>query len=165
MLKKSISLFLLISLAFLHQSASLHKFYVSHYTVDYRNEALQITIKVFADDLEKVLRNNHPKLRIDEKQDRKILGDAIYDYYVHHLSFVLDLKNTKPDYVGYELEQDIVYVYLQIDGLKKAPQQIIVNCDALTSDFEDQVNLFKLNCGKIQETLFLNKTETSKTVK
>ncbi|MBI1222986.1 MAG: hypothetical protein GC180_10320 [Bacteroidetes bacterium] len=162
MLKKFISWgILLLTLVFL-SSASLHKFYVSHYTLDYRHQTLEITAKVFTDDLEKVLQTDDASLRIDERQDSKLLGKKISDYYSNHLQIQLDHHKIETDYVGYELDQDVLYVYMKIDSLSSAPKSLRIQCDALTESFPDQVNLFRVKCGSIDQTFFLNSSEKTK---
>ena len=70
----------LVLLTLTLNSFVLHKFYVSHYTLEYRDHSLQCTVKIFTDDLEKALREKNADLRIDERQDKKVLGKHLHTY-------------------------------------------------------------------------------------
>lgn len=163
MLKKSSSILLLIFLAIATSSFVLHKFYISHYTIEYKNQALQITVKVFTDDLEKALKQADASLKIDEKSDPKVLGPKIMAYYKDHFH----LKTDKPltlNWVGYELENDLVWIYLEVQDLAKAPASMEIKCDALTEVYDDQINLFRVDCGELNETFSLRKEEAVKKI-
>lgn len=157
-LNKPLILFLFLLLG---SSFTAHKFYVSHYTIEYKNQDLQITIKVFTDDLEKALQQADAALRIDEGSDIKVLGPKISNYYLQHLHLTGD-KAMKLNWVGYELENDLVWVYMEVTGLKEAPKSLEIRCDALTEIYEDQINLFRVDCGALEETFSLRKEESSR---
>ncbi|MDX5321347.1 MAG: hypothetical protein LPK45_09540 [Bacteroidota bacterium] len=141
----------------------LHKFYVSHYTLDYRDKEIQVTAKLFADYLETVFAKSNSGLRIDEKSNRKQLDSLIKTYFKQHLRLSIDYINAEFTYLGYELEQDIIYVYLKTPSPKQ-PEHLSFYCDVLTDEFEDQVNLFKVSCGLLKETFFLNAKDKLKVV-
>lgn len=161
MLKKSIKLLFFLCLGLVMTSSSLHKFYLSHYTVEYKKESLQIVAKVFTDDMEKALQTKEPTLRIDEKQDPKILGPKLNAYYEKHLSFKDRDTELKYRYVGYELENDVIYIYFEVPDLAIDPGYLSIFCDALFEIYPDQVNLFRVDCGTIQETFTLKGDESS----
>jgi hypothetical protein len=163
MLKKLSSLVVVLAVLIFFSSFVAHKFYVSHYTVEYKSQALQLTIKVFTDDLEKALKQKDPALLINEKSDPKILGPKIMAYYKEHLQLKTD-KALPLEWIGYELENDLVWIYLEIPDLAKVPTSIEIKCDALTEVYEDQINLFRLDCGELKETFSLRKGETVKKV-
>jgi|GEM_PF-2064224 len=161
MLKKSIKLSLFLGLVVLASSSIIHKFYLSHYSIDYKNESLQIVAKIFTDDLEKALQSKEPTLRIDEKQNKKIIGEKIAAYYEKHFSLKDRDTELKYRYVGYELENEITYVYLEVPNLLLDPGYLTIFCDALFEVYPDQVNLFRVDCGSILETFTLKGEEKS----
>ncbi len=141
----------------------LHKFYISHYTLEYKAQALQITVKVFTDDLEKALKQADPSIKIDEKSDPEVLGPKIMAYYKDHLQIKSD-KALNLQWVGYELENDLVWIYLEVPALASAPKSLEIGCTALTEIYEDQINLFRVDCGELKETFSLKKDDTTKKV-
>jgi len=161
MLKKSIKLLFLLALVCATSSSTFHKFYVSHYSVDYKKESLQIVAKIFTDDMEKALQMKEPTLRIDEKQNKEVLGKKIAAYFEKHLSFKDRDTELKHKYVGYELENEVIYIYLEVPSLAIDPGYLTIFCDALFEIYPDQVNLFRVECGSIQETFTLKGDETS----
>lgn len=161
MLKKLSKPTLILALLLVLSSFVSHKFYVSHYTIEHKNAALQITAKVFTDDLEKALQQKEPALRIDERSDPKILGPKILAYFKEHFKLKSD-KALNYEWVGYELEQDLVWIYLEVPSLPQAPKSLEINCDVLTEVYEGQINLFRVDCGDLEETFSLRKEETTK---
>lgn len=163
MLKRLSSSFVAVCILYLSSGFLVHKFYISHYTLDYKNRSLQVTVKVFTDDLEKALRQGDAALKIDEKSDAKLLGPKIMAYYKEHLQLKTD-KVQNLQWVGYELENDLVWIYLEVPEMASAPKSMEINCNVLTEIYEDQINLFRVNCGSLQETFSLRKEETVKKV-
>lgn len=161
MLKKSIKLLFLLVFVCATTASSTHKFYVSHYSVDYKKESLQIVAKIFTDDMEKALQVKEPTLRIDEKQNKEILGKKIATYYEKHLLIKDRKTELKHRYVGYELENEVIYIYLDVPSLPVDPGFLTIFCDALFEIYPDQVNLFRVDCGSIQETFTLTREESS----
>lgn len=163
MLKKlSKSLFLLLALV-ATSGFVLHKFYISHHSIEYKNQTLQITVKVFTDDLELALKKADPSIKIDENSDPKVLGPKIMTYYKEHLQLKSD-KALALQWVGYELENDLVWIYLEVPALASAPTSLEISCTALTEIYEDQINLFRVDCGELKETFSLRKDDTTKKV-
>ncbi|MHB1278984.1 MAG: DUF6702 family protein [Bacteroidia bacterium] len=150
---------LLLFVAVAASSFVLHKFYISHYTLEYKAQALQITVKVFTDDLEKALKQTDAALKIDEKSDPKVLGPKIMTYYKKHLQLKSD-EALNLQWVGYELENDLVWIYLEVPALPSAPKSLEITCTALTEIYEDQINLFRVECGELKETFSLRKDES-----
>ncbi|HCS19145.1 MAG TPA: hypothetical protein DIW47_01035 [Bacteroidetes bacterium] len=159
MLKKLSRSLLLLCVAIAASSFVLHKFYISHYTLEYKTQTLQVTVKVFTDDLEKALKQTDPSIKIDENSDPEVLGPKILAYYNKHLQIK---SNTALNFqwVGYELENDLVWIYLEVPALAAAPKSLEISCTALTEIYEDQINLFRVDCGELKETFSLRKDES-----
>lgn len=136
--------------------APLHKFYVSHYTLEHRSNQIQITAKVFADDMELALQGIDKNIRLNEKSKPEEISALLSQYYQKHLRLSSKSRAIPIEYVGYELEHDLVWIYLMAD-VKKAPSQLSVFCDALTEVYEDQINIFRLEVGAIKNTFALKK--------
>ena len=143
--------FLLISLfPFLNSSntghsskAVPHPFYISVTEVNQnaKDQTLEISCKMFADDFEQILEKNYKKeLDISTVKDKPVFDKLIPDYIAKHLSFVVDLKPVHFSYVGYEKDKESVYCYFQIDKVPSVKKIDISN--SILHDFNNtQINI------------------------
>ena len=65
----------------------LHDYFVSNTEVDYINEKklLQITIRVFTDDIEEMIRDRNSKLKIDPDSDSEKINQILNQYFKENL--------------------------------------------------------------------------------
>ena len=121
--KNSLSVFLLFPILF---SFTGHKFYVSHYRIDYKDNSLQLTAKIFTDDLEKVISTPNRSYRINEKESTDTLNRVLNAYLQKHLRLKADGSPVTLQWVGFEKEADVTWLYLEMGSLKKAPASLHV---------------------------------------
>ncbi len=125
-----------------------HPFHVSVSSVRYAEaeQSLQITIKIFADDLEDAL--NEPPYRADGQpyvdvlnpKDTDALNRVVEAYVRKHFEITVNGKTAKPVYLGYELEGLAMWCYLEVKEVIKV-EQIKVHNTILTASFDDQTNI------------------------
>ena len=120
-----------------------HPFHVSvveiNHNADDRN--LEISCKIFTDDFEKILAKNY-KTRVDliNPADRKATDKLVSDYINTHLQLQADGKQLSLSYLGFEREDDAIYVYVEVPQVSTLKKISIVN--SLMYDlFDDQTNL------------------------
>lgn len=154
--KKYLSLCLLV---FLFCSFTGHKFYVSHYRIDYKTSSLQVTAKIFTDDLEKAISTGSKKYRINEQEQADTLNRVLFDYVKGHFRLKADGEMKALQWVGFETEADITWIYFEIPGLKKAPSSLHIFCSSLTEIYDEQVNLFNIGVNDAKKTFFLNEND------
>ena len=151
--------FILINVSF----AKAHPFYVSICQIDFNKntEALEISVKVFADDLLLGLsEKGHEKLYLGEEKEDPKTDEYIYSYLQKSLKLRLNSSEVKFSYVGRELEKDVVWIYLEVENVSGL-QHIDVECSLLTEVLEDQSNIIQVSDGKALKNLLLNKRRTS----
>ncbi len=130
----------------------LHPLHVSVGTINYseKDQALQITIKIFADDLEdelnETMRNESEVAYIDilNPADPEILNNYLEQYIRNNFSVKLNGKTMRMSYLGHEQEDMVIWCYLEIKGVKKL-EEIEVQNTIMTSRFDDQVNLIHVS--------------------
>jgi hypothetical protein len=126
-----------------------HPFYVSVTEINHnaKDKSLEITCKMFTDDLEQILKKNY-KVSVDlGNQKQQAQNDKIVsDYIKRHLVISADGKAVALSYVGYEKDVASVFCYLEvtnISGIKKL--------DALNSILQDfnekQINIMHVMVG------------------
>lgn len=140
-------------------SFSLHKEYYSLTKIDYnqKEKTLQITMKIFTNDLELVLNKHYDKVlelgtEIESKETNKLLENYLKE------KFSLTINNVRLNYhlLGKEYEKDVVFVYLEISNIREI-HQIEIQSSLLIEEFEEQENIIKVNINEQRKTLFLTK--------
>lgn len=158
-LKKALVILLLPLLAF----TAAHKFYVSVTNIGYseKDEALQITSRVFIDDLDQLLKERYD---IDAKlstADESKLADEYLEKYLR-AKFLIEINgNPKPyELIGRKYDNDVCIFYLEVTAIDlPAVASILIENEMLTDLFDEQQNIvhFKIN-GK-KKSLVLIKSD------
>lgn len=128
-------------------SAFTHKFYVSISQIDYnkKSESLQITCKVFTDDFERVLSTKMRDIKLSNQDSLDTQSKVIDAYIQKHLK----LKNVAINYIGAELDFDVIWLYLESEPIKN--DTIFLSNSILFDGFPEQKNIINVNSG--DETL------------
>lgn len=153
--KKYALLFLIPLLAF-----TSHKYYISLTQIDYRaqNQTLQITMRLFIDDFEKSLVTNYKKdFNLDTPQEFDKTDDFVAYYLINHFKVVVNGKLLYFKYLGKEYEQDMMYLYLEIDSVSTI-KSIGIENTILLNEFEDQQNIIKLKIKDGIKTMLLSRS-------
>ncbi|MGY6560949.1 MAG: DUF6702 family protein [Luteibaculaceae bacterium] len=142
-----------------------HEFYVSLIQISYQksDKSLEISIKVFYDDLEKALENKFEmgNFNIGSKQENPKLDSLIALYLTE--TFILQTdKKKKPIYLGSENEADVKWLYLEIENIPE-PKLIDLTCSFLTEVLPDQKNIIQIQLnGKTKGYLLDRKNKNLK---
>lgn len=122
----------------------LHPIHVSVTEIDFdkKDQALEIMMRVFIEDLEMTLRNslNDPELDILEPAGSQTTDRLVSDYLREHFKVSLDGKPQKTKYLGHEQEADAFIFYIEVSNVK-AWKTISVQNDIIMSTYGDQSNL------------------------
>lgn len=122
---------------------SSHPFYVSVCDVEYRQEreSLQITHKIFWDDLENGLKKEFNQsfdlLRI---KDTLALNQQLRTYLQKNFQVKTNGKTLELDFIGWEIEGDALWCYQEATKVKKFSSIVIKNSLLMESQ-PDQTNL------------------------
>lgn len=150
-------------------SAQLHPFHISVCSINYATaeSSLQITVKIFADDLEEALnqRGEPASAYIDvlNPQDPEKLDSIVSDYLAEHVSFAVNEQVAQPKYLGFEREELTLWCYLEITGISEL-EQVKVQNTLLLNTFEDQVNIVHIKANDVVKSMKLAKNQTEDTI-
>ena len=127
----------------------LHPFYVSVTEIHHnaKERSLEISCKVFSDDMENILKQNY-KVAVDftdQKQHQQI-DKLMYDYFSKHLALSSDGKPVKLNYVGFEKDSESVYCYLEATSIH-AVKKIDVSNSILHDLTPEQINIMHVTVG------------------
>ncbi len=140
---KGMALLLFVMMMF--SFSTVHKFYVSVTNVVYseKDEALQITTRIFIDDLEQVLEERYgidPELATEKES--KIADEYIKKYFRTKFAIELDGENANYTFLGKQYDNDVVICYLEIPKVNLEDLKTIsIQNEILTDLFEEQQNI------------------------
>lgn len=127
---------------------SLHDFHVSVCNIDYRDEkkTLEISNSIFLDDLEMGMRKRFGNDRLDvvKPADPALFKSQLEQYLMENFELTVNGKSPDMNYLGAEIEEDVMYCYIEIEGVKKL-KSIGVEYTILMELYADQVNLVHID--------------------
>jgi len=121
----------------------LHPFHVSVTEINQnsKDKTLEISCKIFTDDFEDALTKKY-KAKVDlvQPKDKPAMDKLVSDYISNHLSIKADDKNAVMNYIGFEVESEAVYVYLQVNDIASL-KKTEVTCTILHDMYTDQTEI------------------------
>ena len=100
--------------------AKVHPLFISVTEIEHnaKDKTLEISCKVFTDDLEKTLRQTY-KGTVDliNPKDKAAMNKLVSDYVQGHLSITVDGKKTALQFVGYEQQEEGILSYYQVNNI------------------------------------------------
>ena len=158
-MKKKI-LFIFLGTFFLTlMSFGVHKFYVSIYQINYASEKkmLQITSRIFNDDLNAVLyKKYNKKTFIGESNETPEDVVLMKKYILEHFSIKVNGQQKAINYLSKELEGNVVICYYNIREISKIKTLEIQNTALLDLNSEQQNIIQTRFNGKKQSLLLVN---------
>ncbi|WP_445734170.1 DUF6702 family protein [Mariniflexile sp.] len=148
---------LLILAVPLFSFTTLHKYYISVTQIDYvqDKQSLQITSRIFIDDLEKLLRERYDETIILAGKNESSTADLyIEKYLTEKIQIKVNGKEVKLLYIGKEYDTDLVKCYLEVENIKKIESLEISN-KVLFDVFDGQQNIVKTNIYSKQKSVIL----------
>jgi len=122
----------------------LHPIHISVSEINYseKDKALQITSRIFIDDLELSIRAGRKEDELDliEPKNGLTTEKMVSDYVLKHLSVKLDGKIQKLKFLGMELEDPALICYIEIENVKKF-KTIEVRNDIIMETHDDQSSI------------------------
>jgi hypothetical protein len=120
-----------------------HPFHVSVTEINHNatEKTLEISCKIFTDDFEDALaRKYKTKVDLVKPTDKSAMDKIVKDYIGDHLSIKADGKVVLMNYIGFEVESEAAYVYLQVNNLVAIKNAEITNT-VLHDRFTDQTEI------------------------
>lgn len=142
-MKKQLVTVVLLFSAFLICSFAVHKFYMGIYQIEYVSEKkmLQITTRIFVDDLNKALEKKYNKktlLGSDNESPETI--ELLKKYLSDNFSIQINGQLKPMTFLSAEMDADVLVCYLRIKDISKIKSLEIRN-SVLTECFLDQQNI------------------------
>jgi len=146
-------------------SSFSHPFHVSVCDIDFSqaSKSIQVSQRVFIDDLEKVLSKKYQiNLIIDDKSQAAVRDSLIEAYIFENLQLLVDGKSKKRVYIGNEIEEDGMWCYIEYEGVKKF-SSLEVRSTVFLETFEDQANIIHFKYNDYEKSIKLDFAKKSGT--
>ncbi len=140
-----LSILITVILSIFGAFSSVHDIHISKCDIkhDTGDKALQITLHIFIDDLEKSLQEQGEEdLYILTEQERYDVDSLLEIYINDHLRITVDDTEVVPYYLGKEISDDLMaaWCYLEVPGVEGVSEIEIVY-DVLMELYNDQRNI------------------------
>lgn len=158
-MKKQI-LYAFFALLFWTTSAfTFHKFYMAVYQINYvpEKKMLQITSRIFIDDLNKTLEKKYnKKFYLGTEKETAAEFILVKEYLSSHFSIKVNNQSNPINFLSKEVDDDVLVCYWNIKGISKINSLEIYNT-VLSDLFSEQKNLVHITVlDKKNSFLFTN---------
>ena len=131
-----------------------HPFYVSVTEIDYKskNKILEISCKMFTNDLESVLeKKDRVKVDLSHPADKNGADKLIGEYVASHLHIKVNGREIPFRMIGSEQESDGTWSYFEADGIP-AIKRIDLSNSLLYDAFPQQINIIHITVDGVRKS-------------
>lgn len=155
-------IFMVLTVALLI-TAFKHPMHVSVTEIEYseKSKSLKVTTHLFLDDIEKQYREASGDREADvlNPNIKPEFDKFLKKYMLRSLSFQVNGKPSKPIYLGYEVEGEGLWSYIEIEGVNKL-KTLEVRNTILLETYDDQTNLVHFEHNDNVQSAKLDKSKT-----
>jgi hypothetical protein len=166
-MKKRMVVALLLVLTFTISSFGVHKFYMAIYQINYAPEKkmLQITSRIFIDDLNKTLEQKFKKkfyLGTDKESSESV--ELLKKYLFEKFSIKVNGQPKTMNFLSKEIDDDVLVCYLNIKEISKLSSLEIVN-SVLIDGFSEQQNIVHITVFGTKNSFLFTASSTKQVLK
>lgn len=147
-------------------SFAWHKFYVSVTQIDYvpSKKRIEITHRIFIDDLEKALEKKYKKkVYLTSTKELPEAETLIKSYLKENVKISINKKPQNIEFLAREVEGDVLIFYTKIAISKKINTFEIFN-SLLTDIYKDQQNIVHVNINSNKNSFLFTNSETDQKI-
>jgi len=146
-----------------------HPLHVTVLQADFNGQthALEISCKFFREDLEEAIRNRFkdaPKVDLEADELHTAMDKLVAEYVKQHLGIQVNGKPIPVEYVGYEVESESLYAYIQVPKIPELKSVTFANT-LLYDLFNDQINIMHVTRSGTRHSVRLNYPDKEISVK
>lgn len=122
----------------------LHPFFVSVIDINHNQQekTLEISVRIFTDDLEKTLQQfGKTKVDLMHPTDKKATEALLSNYLNRQLQLSVDGKAVKGQLLGFEQIKESTWCYLEVENIQ-AFTSMNIHCELLYDFEKNQINIF-----------------------
>jgi hypothetical protein len=141
---------------------NMHPFHISMTEIKYNanQKSLEISQKIFWDDLEVEL-NDYSKSKINflKPANKEELNKLVKKYILEHSDIYINGKRADLNYLGYEIDEDVAWIYLEATNIP-LPKNAEIKSSVLLKNFPGQQNIINFYKDKSPKSLRLMEGQT-----
>ena len=144
-----------------------HPFYVSITSVDYNEKAqsMEVSCRIFYDDLEDALRaGSNRQVDLVNPTDKQTIDSVLADYLLRHFRLSVDGKPVNLQYLGYEIEDDVAWCFLEAGNIREV-KNITIDNRILFGQFPKQSNIMHITANGQRKSVKLDNPKGSAVIK
>jgi hypothetical protein len=122
---------------------NIHAYYVSVSEVYHnpKNGSLEISMKIFIDDLELAIRKfEHSEITISKQGDFSGTKNSLEAYLLDKFQILINKNPVEMHMIGYELEDDAILCYIEIENVREI-KTVDVKNSIICEIYDEQINL------------------------
>ena len=126
-----------------------HPFHVSVTEINHNvsEKSLEISCKIYTDDFEKILAKNYKtKVDLGKAEMKTAMDSLVKKYILSHLSVKPDGRAIVYTYIGFEIESEACYAYVEVSNVSSVTNLAVSN-SILYDEFDDQMNIIHVTVG------------------
>lgn len=155
-------LLILILALLMSFKASKHPFYIS--VIDLKqspqSKTLNLSIKLFTNDFEDALSKlNHYRIDLINPKQKQQTDSLVKQYIEDRFTISVDSKKQQLTYIGYEREEDVIWVYFESEKLKTL-KQLSVNTSLLYEYLPQQTIILHADINDVKRSGKINNPDT-----
>ncbi len=125
---------------------------VTELTYDAPQKTLNVSVKLFTNDLETALRKTSGKpVDLLNPKNKAELDSMLFTYIKSRLQISVNSKNTSLRYIGHEKEEESIWAYLQIEKIP-FPKQLKVSTKLLYDYLPQQINIVHAQVNGVKKS-------------
>jgi hypothetical protein len=143
--------------------AFAHPFFVSvtEFNFNAKEKLMEITSKVFLDDLEKALKKQtNTTVELTNPASPKQAQEMVSGYFKKHLQVKLDDKPVQLEFIGYEREGASVWVYFQVSNTISV-KKITATNNILYEMYANQISIMHAQVGNNKKSTRITNPEVN----
>ena len=139
-----------------------HPFYVSVTEIrqDPKTNTVQVSVRIFFDDLERALSNRYKtKVNILKPLNKKQTDLLIAAYVKNHLKLKGNNKDLNLSYSGYEIEEEAAWCYFETQAIEPL-KSVSIQDDILFEQHREQINMIHVVINNQRKSTKLDNPES-----
>lgn len=139
-----------------------HPFYISVIDIkhDTKTHNLNISIKLFTNDIENALKKTTSKtIDLLNPKNKPEMEIELMNYIKQCFSIDVNLKPTKLNFIGYEKEEDAIWIYLEIKKVIQ-PKTLKINTKLLYDFLPLQTNIVHAEINGVKKSSKVNNPDS-----
>ena len=135
-----------------------HPFYISVIDIKHnvKEQKLNISVKLFTNDIEDALnKTTHKLIDLLNPSNKSDMEHELFIYIQKHLSISVNQKNTTLNFIGYEREDEAIWIYLE-SSLVHKPKVIDIKTKLLYDFLPLESNIIHCEINGISKSSKVN---------